>query len=581
MKKKLFLNLLIFFTLTTTFSQNLVVNGDFETGDTSSWTSKAGMTAQQVEVNSGAWAVELRNTNQAYFGQIFPQNGGSDPSVDFLPTNTYIIKAFVKGDGGINGEPGDAYLSVQFKQDAAASYEYLNYINVKTNSDAFQEFSFKVNATVDQLESIRVAYYHPGGSGLYWIDDISVTPVSGGASDNDIIASANGNLDAVNKKITIDVSIPVTKTNFVNGLSLSNGAQAQVFTSDSRQVGDDEVISNENTVKVFAENGTYQVYTIDQINDEKIISVSGVAILDNVNNSITNIPNPSTAFELISSLTLSAGASAEILDAGTPISETDLVSASMILKVTGANAATQDYSLALSATVLTNVALNKTATYLRYSNDDTSSYGDPALITDGVKLGDNTQRVYIWIASSPVGAEVVIDLGQDYTISQYKTHSGSAGAYGGPMIDFTFDVWDITLNDGAGGWRLVDTVKGNTKPLFVSNIPEETTSKVRYVVTAAIPKYLNLFEMEVFGTTTLSIADEKFNNFSLYPNPTNGDFLTIKSPNTTIESVKVVDVLGKQFNVSLENNRINVSKLNAGLYLIKINNSKAFKFIKK
>ena len=579
MKKKILLNLLIFFTLSAAFSQSLIVNGGFETGDTSSWTSKAGMVTQQVEVNSGSWAVELRNTNQAYFGQLFPQNGGSDPSIDFLPTNTYLIKAFVKGNGGINSVPGDAYLSVQFKQDATSSFEYLNYVNVKTNSDAFQEFSFKVNATVDQLEAIRVAYYHPGGSGLYWIDDISVTPVSGGSTDNDIITSANGLLDADNKKITIDATIPVTKSDFLAGLSLSGGAQAQVFASNGK-VSDNVIINHQNIVRVFAEDGTYQVYTIDQINDEKIISVSGVAILDNVNYSITNIPSPLSAFELTSSLTLPSGASAEVLDVGTPISETDLVSDNMILKVTGVNAS-QDYTLALSTTVLTNVALNKTVTYERYSNNDTSSYGATALITDGIKLGDNTQRIYMWIDSNPQGGEVVIDLGQEYTISRYKTHSGSAGVFSGPMIDFTFDVWDTTLNDGAGGWKLVDTVKGNTKPLFVSNIPEETTSKVRYVVTAAIPKYLNLFEIEVFGTTPLSIADEKFSNFSLYPNPTNGDFITIKSTNRTIESVKVFDVLGKQFNVSLENNRINISKLNSGLYLIKINNSKAFKFIKK
>ncbi|WP_298518336.1 T9SS type A sorting domain-containing protein [uncultured Kordia sp.] len=77
------------------------------------------------------------------------------------------------------------------------------------------------------------------------------------------------------------------------------------------------------------------------------------------------------------------------------------------------------------------------------------------------------------------------------------------------------------------------------------------------------------------GTTefiVLSTEDNTQNSFSIYPNPTNGDIVTIDTKNNVeITAVKVFDLTGKQVlqqtNVS---NEINVQGLQQGVYILQI-----------
>jgi len=70
--------------------------------------------------------------------------------------------------------------------------------------------------------------------------------------------------------------------------------------------------------------------------------------------------------------------------------------------------------------------------------------------------------------------------------------------------------------------------------------------------------------------TYLSINDNTLNTIVLSPNPTNG-LVSINAPNSTIVAIEVYDMLGKQvFTSNLPTKTINLSKLQAGMYLIKI-----------
>ncbi|MBO6184659.1 MAG: T9SS type A sorting domain-containing protein [Chryseobacterium sp.] len=72
------------------------------------------------------------------------------------------------------------------------------------------------------------------------------------------------------------------------------------------------------------------------------------------------------------------------------------------------------------------------------------------------------------------------------------------------------------------------------------------------------------------------------NRLSIYPNPTS-DILNIKT-DSKINSVSVVDITGKKINVKLENDKVDVKSLPAGIYLINVETKDGIsieKFIKK
>ena len=76
--------------------------------------------------------------------------------------------------------------------------------------------------------------------------------------------------------------------------------------------------------------------------------------------------------------------------------------------------------------------------------------------------------------------------------------------------------------------------------------------------------------------TSLSVDQVETSIFSIYPNPTNGNTVTISSTRNAAISVQVYDILGKRVkNETLVNNTLNVSNLNSGVYIVKITQNNA------
>lgn len=73
----------------------------------------------------------------------------------------------------------------------------------------------------------------------------------------------------------------------------------------------------------------------------------------------------------------------------------------------------------------------------------------------------------------------------------------------------------------------------------------------------------------------LSLNDVFKSNLRVYPNPAQNN-VTVKSDGIKIESVEIFDVLGKNVLKSdLVNDKINVSNLNSGTYLLRLNSDKS------
>ena len=69
---------------------------------------------------------------------------------------------------------------------------------------------------------------------------------------------------------------------------------------------------------------------------------------------------------------------------------------------------------------------------------------------------------------------------------------------------------------------------------------------------------------------TLSIGNFKADKYKIYPNPTSKGFINISGNNGTTMNITVFDVLGKQvINKKIDDNQLDVSGLNAGVYVIK------------
>jgi hypothetical protein len=70
---------------------------------------------------------------------------------------------------------------------------------------------------------------------------------------------------------------------------------------------------------------------------------------------------------------------------------------------------------------------------------------------------------------------------------------------------------------------------------------------------------------------TASLIDNNINGLSMYPNPLSGSTLNITSTANAAMSVQIFDLLGKEVvKADVVNNTVNVAKLTAGVYVVKI-----------
>ncbi|WP_310557874.1 glycosyl hydrolase [Flavobacterium sp.] len=228
-----------------------------------------------------------------------------------------------------------------------------------------------------------------------------------------------------------------------------------------------------------------------------------------------------------------------------------------------------------------NVALNKLAT----ANSSYSASLTPSKAVDG-NLTSSTSQWFVnfGVATDvnyvPLPAWIEVDLQGSYTIDSFRIVEDSKA-----LKDFSFQVWDTTLNSGAGGWINALTVTGNpATPLTTyKTFTPVTTTKVRVFITAHnSTNYLRIFELEVYGfaNETLAVKKNEKQPFSIYPNPVTKGVLSIIG-DQEVQSVEVYTILGTKINIPFNSNQLLVSNLAPNIYFLRINNEYSFKFIKK
>lgn len=219
-------------------------------------------------------------------------------------------------------------------------------------------------------------------------------------------------------------------------------------------------------------------------------------------------------------------------------------------------------------------------------NGDFESPGTSADPIPAPWLGYKNRIVIDNITSSLVGQGTNSDssmfqnfsvtTGSTYNVSFEYRWDGSAGAANTNMIVRVKDA-DIPANNLAliggtisDGYTLNTTVDIWYTGSFSFVIPTGVTNARLLFFKATTNKSLNLDNISVTLDATASLEDLQKFNFNAYPNPAT-DYINL-SASKNIDKIEIYNVVGQQVEsrvLNSNNNRVNVSNLSKGIYIMK------------
>jgi len=82
--------------------------------------------------------------------------------------------------------------------------------------------------------------------------------------------------------------------------------------------------------------------------------------------------------------------------------------------------------------------------------------------------------------------------------------------------------------------------------------------------------FLTARDADDISQVTLSIADNKIEGFSIFPNPTSANYISITTANNTPKNVQVFDMLGKKIIDQEVATKLNITALQTGIYIVKV-----------
>jgi len=249
--------------------------------------------------------------------------------------------------------------------------------------------------------------------------------------------------------------------------------------------------------------------------------------------------------------------------------------------------------------------------YLGYAQTDFEENFDS--YTDIVELDWETNGFFINSSSSCIGASVRDNLtsnsnkgelispnidgltdGTDLTLSfDYKVvnwpigSTATAPGWGNFIVQYSIDdgnnwVDIMTVNDS--NHTTSTTCENKNYTISGSLLPQGVGFKIRFDITWNAGDYYVYIDNVIASRSALSINENAFNSFKLYPNPTKS-ILNFET-NETIDAIIIYNILGERIstnNIDFENKKIDVSQLNSGAYFMKVSikgKTATYKFIK-
>ena len=178
-----------------------------------------------------------------------------------------------------------------------------------------------------------------------------------------------------------------------------------------------------------------------------------------------------------------------------------------------------------------------------------------------------------------------------YSQSTHFYESFSSYISSGSYAD-DFHTYSVIWKEDTITWYVDETELFSLNPSSYWSIPSQSAwpfnanewyLMINLAITQAGPNSNTVFpnQMEidyvrVYQENTTSIESVRENENIIYPNPSNTGEVTITSANSADISIAVFDVLGKQFkNETFSNNKLNVSNLRSGIYILRITQGNA------
>ena len=193
-----------------------------------------------------------------------------------------------------------------------------------------------------------------------------------------------------------------------------------------------------------------------------------------------------------------------------------------------------------------------------------------------------TKGDFIYIVNS----SQITDFNTFFGLSITEYESGSMGINGDDAIELfesgqVIDVFGDVDTDGSSepweytdGWAYRNDDSGPDGSTFV--LGNWTFSGTGNLDGATNGVSASPFPIGTYSNI-LSTKENQIEGFSLYPNPTKEAFVTISSDNRAPMKVSVYDILGKQIiQRTITNNRLNISNLNTGVYILRAEQNNAF-----
>jgi hypothetical protein len=201
-------------------------------------------------------------------------------------------------------------------------------------------------------------------------------------------------------------------------------------------------------------------------------------------------------------------------------------------------------------------------------------------------FGRNKKDSYYWEDATPGDKWIGCDLGMEYYVEKYQVVNHGY-MEGGNSLNNTRD-WVLQYSNDSINWVGIDTIVGNTQDLRENIIPQTYARYWRLYITdphqrdwdVARILNINLFGRAIADKIILSKIDvEKENKVLVYPTFVK-DFVHFDSKSSSLE-VEVWSITGRMhLKKKVENSRLDLSFLNSGIYILKVDNN-TFKIVKQ
>jgi hypothetical protein len=202
--------------------------------------------------------------------------------------------------------------------------------------------------------------------------------------------------------------------------------------------------------------------------------------------------------------------------------------------------------------------------------------------TDSNGISDNKKISLTQYYSTMSSGDTIVKVMHHYDNNNFCTINPNV-SLSGPLSIIKMDSTLGSYCAPSTSISITSTSSGN----FGYNSTTTLTSTSSITLTPATSSVTSVLNYSIIANSCLALGTKNSdlqNNFSLYPNPTK-DILNINTKaNIWINQLIIFDINGKQVQLSNDQTTVDVSKLNPGLYFIKIKTDageSSLKFIKE